>query len=507
MKYKTILGAAVAVSLAIAAPANATVTSISGTPLTVRVTDRGQLQAVRAGDQGGIFYPTDQPTGDAGFFLAFPTGPLAGHVYGFQGYAGPEGLDNYTPVSQGAVTGSGTAAAPYAVVTTYGVSTVATVKQTTSYVNGAQEFRVRWEVTNESGAPLPFKALAAADFYFEGSDVGTGIFSPGPPRFVGGTNTNTGRSGGFIESTPWDSWEALSWDSNFGTDRVWTDVVEQAANSTAPSFDKSIETRATDNAGGVEWDDALTTPLAAHATRSYELLVRSAVPAALQLDRTSASAPRGTPVTFVATAKDTSGQPFAGKALRYTIMGPNAGTGAVTLDANGTGAITDPGANAGGDTIAVYLDLNGNGSRDANEPQAGVSASFAAPADTVPPACTAAIASARLAKGKPVVVNVRCDTPANLVVGGSFTVTVKRKKKVVAKAAATATQTLIPGRSVAVAVRVPSSIAKKYAGKPATVAVTVTAIDAAGNKATTAATRTVKLATVKKAAKKKKHHR
>jgi hypothetical protein len=505
MKYRTTLSAAVAASFAFAAPAYATITSIPGVPLTVNVTERGQLQAIRAGDQGGIFYPTDQPTGDAGFFLAFPTGTLAGHVYGFQGYAGPDGLDNYTPVSQGGVSGSGSAADPYAVATTYSVSTVATVRQTTSYINGAQEFRVRWEVTNESGAPLPFKALAAADFYFEGSDVGTGIFSPGPPRFVGGTNTNTGRSGGFIESTPWDSWQALSWDTFGGTKSVWTDVVEQAANSTAASFDKSIETRTTDNAGGVEWDGALTSPLAAHATRSYELAVRSAAPAALQFDRTSASAPKGTPVTFVATATDTSGQPFAGKALRYSITGPNPGTAAVTLDANGSAAITDPGTNAGSDALAVYVDLNGNGTRESNEPQAGLAASFAAPADTVPPACTAAIGAGRLAARKPVVVNVRCDSPANLVVRGSFTVTAKRKKKVVAKASATATQALIPGKSVAVAVRVPSSIAKKYAGKPAAVALTVTAIDAAGNKATKTATRTVKLATVKKA--KKKQHR
>jgi hypothetical protein len=499
-----IVAAALAASTLVAAPAQA-VTGIQGSPLSVYVSDRGQLQAVRNGDNGGIFYRDSSSVGDAGFFLAFPAmtgqnGTLSGDVYGFTGSAGPYGLALYTPVSQGPVTGSGTAAAPYAQETTYRVSTVATVKQTTTYLNGAQDFRVRWDVTNDSGQPLPFKALAGADFYFEGSDYGTGIFSPGPPRFVGGTNTNTGRSGGFIEVTPWDAWQALTFDS------LWSDVIEVAADDTQPSFDKSIVSGTVDNAGGVEWDDALTTPLPSHATRTYELLVRSAVPAALAFDRATASGPQGSPLTYVVTAKDTSGQPFTGKLLRYTIMGPNAASGAVAIDAAGNAAITDPATHAGNDTVAAYLDLDGSGSRNGNEPQASVTALISAPADTVPPACTAAIASARLAKGKPVVVNVRCDTPANLVVGGSFTVTAKRKKKVVAKAAATATQTLIPGKSVAVAVRVPSSIAKKYAGKPATVTVTVTAIDAAGNKATKAATRTVKLATVKKA-KKKKHHR
>ena len=54
-------------------------------------------------------------------------------------------------------------------MTTYAVRPAATdlviITQTTTYVNGAQQFRVRWDVTNLSGAPLGFKALVAADFY------------------------------------------------------------------------------------------------------------------------------------------------------------------------------------------------------------------------------------------------------------------------------------------------------------------------------------------------------
>jgi hypothetical protein len=82
--------ALVAASLAIASPARAATATIPGAPLTVYVSDRGQLQAMRGGDSGGIFYPSHETTGDAGFFLAFPAmagqnGTLATRVYGFNG--------------------------------------------------------------------------------------------------------------------------------------------------------------------------------------------------------------------------------------------------------------------------------------------------------------------------------------------------------------------------------------------------------------------------------------
>lgn len=99
-------------------------------------------------------------------------------------------------------TGSGTAGDPFTQKTTYSAGTVAAIEQTTTYVDGEQRFATTWVVKNVSGAPLAYKALAAADFYFEGSDVGTGVFTHGPPRFIGGTNADTGRSGGFVEAGP-----------------------------------------------------------------------------------------------------------------------------------------------------------------------------------------------------------------------------------------------------------------------------------------------------------------
>ena len=78
------------------------------------------------------------------------------------------------------------------------ISTDVDISQITTYVNGSQEFRVRW-IVHAMGGTVHFKAIAAADFFFEGSDRGTGIYTQGPPQFIGGTNADTGASGGFVE--------------------------------------------------------------------------------------------------------------------------------------------------------------------------------------------------------------------------------------------------------------------------------------------------------------------
>jgi hypothetical protein len=437
---------------------------------------------------------------------------LTGSVFGFTGPAGLGTSDEYTPVSQGAVTGAGTAASPFQQITVYDVidGSTASVTQTTTYVNGAQEFRVRWDVKNlTASATLRFKALVAADFYFEGSDRGTGVFTQGPPRFIGGTNADTGRSGGFVEAAPaWSAYQALEYSGNIDVKDVWNDVVNHAADSAAPSFDNTVEGRPTDNAGGVEWDDTLTgAGLPAGQTRTYELIVRSALPAALQFDKTNAGSPQRVPITFVATAKDTSGTPFSGKPLRFTITGANPLAGGATIDGNGNAAITDPGANAGADTIVAFVDLNGDGTRENNEPQASALATFV---DNIPPSCAVKVTGDRPGgggAGKPLVITVNCDSPATVTTASTFTIKPKRKKtasasakprkKVVIKLPVTTAQVL-PGQTVPVAIKVPKKVAKKYAGGTVTAKVVVTAVDGAGNRSSKSASRTVKLRAIKK---------
>jgi hypothetical protein len=476
---------------------------LGGSPLNVYVGDHGQLQAFRTDSGSGIFFAPTDTTGDAGFFLAFPSGypgEPAAKVFGFSGSAGPFGLDEYEPVSQSPVSGAGTVADPLKLVTTYKIPTVGTVTQTTTYVNGSQEFRVRWDFANESGSPLTYKALAAADFFFQGDDSGTGIFTVGPPRFIGGTNLDSGSSGGFAEVTEgglpaWSAYEALDFPD------VWTKI-EESASSTGPTFDDSVLAEAKDNAGGVEWDQALATPLPSGSTQSYSVVVRSAVPSALQLNPTNGASKQGVPINITATALDSNGQPYAGQELRYSIVGPNAGSGSATLNSAGSAVITDPGKKAGTDTVVAYVDFNKNGQREATEPQASAQATFV---DSVPPNCTVKASGTLVGggeSGKPLVIEVKCGEAATVTMATSLTPPAGAGSSAATSKAKTiklkpVKKKVKKGKKTAFKIKIPKGVAHKYAGKTLKAKIKVTAKDKHGNKKTKTTKAKVKLAKLK----------
>jgi hypothetical protein len=485
--------------------------ALGGSPLNVYVGELGQLQAFKAGQPKGIYYPPTSQTGDAGFFLALLDGTP--EVDGFRsdpiGPGAP--IVPYTPIAAQPVTGTGTAADPLKQVTTYTTSgTSISITQTTTYVNGSQEYRVRWDVRN-NGGPARLKALAAADFFFDGSDRGTGIYTQGPPQFVGGTNADTGASGGFVEvpsTSPWSRYQALEWGG--AATQVWGKIESAAANGANPTLDSTVVGEQVDNAGAVEWDQYATTALAGGATASFELVARNAVPSALQLNPTNAGSPKGVPINFTATAVDTAGVPYAGKTLRYAITGANPTSASVTLDATGSAVMTDPGANAGADTLVAFVDFNNDGARQDAEPQASALGTFV---DNVPPSCTIKVSGDRPGgsggAGKPLIITVSCGEAAAVTVqttlqprsARSRAATVDKKKKPKKKVTIklkTATVTVLPGQKVPVSLKLSSAVRKKYAGKTLTATITVTARDASGNVKKTKATRTVKLAKLKK---------
>jgi len=525
---------ALALSAALAGPALAVPVAIPGAPLTVYVDELGQLQAKRDNSDKNIFYKEDKTTGDAGFFLAFPdpsgVTDLNGKVYGFTPTAAAGAtFEDYEPVAQPPVTGGGTADNPFKQVTKYAVSPtpgtpLVEITQTTSYVNGAQQFGVRWDVKNTSGASLRFKALAAADFFFDGSDKGTGIYTQGPPQFIGGTNADTGNSGGFAEvfgapstSPRWAHYEALAWGGLEGD--IWPKVA--AAATSAQTFGDKVNGEPVDNAGGVEWDKYFTTPILNNATQTFELTVKNAVPALLQLTPSNAGSPRGVPITVTATAVNTEGVPYAGRALRYDITGANPGSGTATLDGNGQAAITDPGANAGGDTIVAYVDFNNDGVRQPVEPQASSLATFV---DQVAPSCTVKVSGDRPGgsggAGKPLKITVSCNESATVRVATTLSVPRKKAGKSTADTAAkkkkakkkkpikirlkTKSTVAAPGQSVPVRITISKKVRRKYAGRKVKATVTITATDASGNVKKVSRSRSVKLAKLKKKKAKKK---
>ena len=84
----------------------------------------------------------------------------------------------------------------------------------------------------------------------------------------------------------------------------------------------------------------------------------------------------------VKVSADSDGLPAA--PVRYAIAGANPGTGAVTTAADGTATIRWAGANLGADTLTAFIDTNGNGVRDADEPQQTVNAALRPPPPPVP---------------------------------------------------------------------------------------------------------------------------
>jgi hypothetical protein len=411
-----------------ASGAGALPVSIGGSPLTVNIDERGQCQTSYAAS-GGNFYPGDQPTGDCGLFIATPSAPsdqpkdlkgqvgsaeleATGRVFGFHGHAGPDipVETEYTPISNGPASGSGTAADPYQIVTVYDVNdntldeagtannAVLEITQTSTYVSGNPYFTAYYDVKNvtnliptknkdpDTNSTIYYRAIYAGDLYVNGNDHGTGVFLAGPPRFVGGQNQTSGVIGGFqedlqgLDGSPTPEWSSFAedyWDTTeAGTGGIWRDVLSSA---NAPSaFPNSVSPEDWDNGAGVAWDTNYTEGhgLKPGEDQKYSIVNVTAVPSTLQVSPITQGVAQGSAATINVTALNTSGQPYANTPLRYTIAGVNPQNGVVATNAAGVAQIKYTGANVGVDQIAMYLDLGNTGTQVAADPTGGAQVTF-----------------------------------------------------------------------------------------------------------------------------------
>lgn len=386
-----------------AAGAEETVVPFPGSPLSVFVGPRGECQSSYA--VTGVNYFVAEK-GDCGFFLAFPEHEkkpqalfLNKKTFGFEGGAGPHLSSQYVPISQTGVEGSGTGGSPYRQTTVFDVAEeegegkaklppFAKITEETTYVSGAPEFTSTYSVKNEEAQPIYFRALYAGDLYVAGNDYGTGAFLGGPPRFVGGLNTAEGILGGFIEATPWSSWQEGCWNETAGENPgrcegaaandagIWHIVREAAEAEAGAVFNQSVDPAQIDNAVGVEWDEHLTTPLAAGASAAYTVINHTEAPAGLSVSPANQTLTQGQTETIGMTALNTAGKPYAGGTVRYAVGGANPQSGSITLNGAGQGQISYVGNNAGIDTIQMYLDLGNTGSQSATDPSATATVTF-----------------------------------------------------------------------------------------------------------------------------------
>lgn len=384
-----------------------------GTPMTVSIGSRGQCESSYP-LSGGNYFPGFGTLGDCGFFLAFPKAgagqptALQGQTFGFAGFAGPHLPNEYVPVSQSSVTGSGTEAAPYTETTVFKVvdseeHEYALITETTTYVNGQPEFTSSFDVKNvtKPATKIYFRAIYAGDLYVNGNDYGTGVFLGGPPRFVGGQNTASGVLGGFQEAPapalPWSSFQEGCWNEtaheNEGieprcggaslTDQgIWNDVRNTVE---APhAFNETVDPAAIDNATGVEWDQLRESGLEAGKEQTFAIVNRTQVPNTLQVSPASQTLTQGQTETVTVTAVDTANQPYAGKTVHYTVAGANPQSGTVVLNSSGQAQISYVGHNAGIDTTQLFVDLGGSGIQTPSDPAGTARVTFvpAPPAPT-----------------------------------------------------------------------------------------------------------------------------
>jgi hypothetical protein len=103
-------------------------------------------------------------------------------------------------------------------------------------------------------------------------------------------------------------------------------------------------------------------------------------PSALTLNPASADRLPGEANIVTATARNDNGTPAAGRTIRYTIDGANAGAGIATTDAAGAASISWDGVHEGADTLTAYVDTNGDLNHEADEPVAQSTVRWVLPA-------------------------------------------------------------------------------------------------------------------------------
>jgi hypothetical protein len=238
-------------AFSLAAPAHAVTFQdiASGGPLThVYVGDELSCQVAHAADSALQFFPPSTIPGDCGTFLAVNGADLYAPDFGAHGGSATGGLGSYTPftpVSQTPVTGDGSAANPFKVVTRADAgSSGLQLTQTDSYVAGQESYSTQVVVRNAGAAPQSILLYRAADCFLQGSDVGFGFTQP--DGTVGcsanANNSPAGRIEAWSPTTPGSHF----FESGFGT--VWSTI---GSKSQFPDTCRCAES--IDNGAGLSW--------------------------------------------------------------------------------------------------------------------------------------------------------------------------------------------------------------------------------------------------------------
>jgi hypothetical protein len=369
--------AAVIAALAPAA-AHATTATIDSSPLNINADDTGALQVQFDGSSTGEFYNPSLPLGNAGLDVGLKQGndcTTTGIPYTYYGVGSNNPM---VPVSgptveQGSTTTMNTT---YTMDQPAGTPQI-TIMQSIEYVVGSTTVKVSYTFTRAVGAqPACLRAYVGADLYAGGADIGAGFVEGSPPLLtVGGINQNSGSSAAIVASslTPFDHYL----EDNYGT----TLAAIRTDGNDPPHLPDTINPNVVDNGVAIEWDsmDTVAGQLVDGQPQTFTMSWKFKRFDALSLDPATATVAPGTPIGLTATARNSDGNPDPGRPVVFSVLGSNTAGATVTTDGSGLATFTYTPAFGGFDQVTAFTDLNGNGTREANEPERTSFITVAAP--------------------------------------------------------------------------------------------------------------------------------
>ncbi|MHB1134620.1 MAG: PEP-CTERM sorting domain-containing protein [Chloroflexota bacterium] len=207
--------------------------TVSGSPLSVYVDPNGLFQVRHNGV--GQFFPDGSTTGvDHGVAL----------WVGNAAYS-PNGIA-FTPVSQTPLTGSGTAASPWVVTTTFAAGTSGVqVEQKITYVNGQSYLRQDSRLINTTQQPVTVTYFHAADLEVLGVDQSFGYYNPATGG-VGGRHEVQDWYVVFQPITPATQYMVAAFNT------IWTRIGFGAPGT---GFDNTVDATYRDNGAGLQWSN------------------------------------------------------------------------------------------------------------------------------------------------------------------------------------------------------------------------------------------------------------
>src|SRR5882724_1974096 len=211
------------------------------------------------------FFPSDIFPADSGTFIAMDGVLYAPDFAAHDNTAADNTFPNtpFTPVSQTPVTGSGTAADPFKVITVVDVAaTGLRIQQTDTYAAGREYYTTEVKIINNGFVTASGILYRTADAFLGGSDTGFGfteVFS-GNRNAVGCSNN--------ADNSPPDKIEefiALTGGNNYYQNQF--DMVWSAIGSKMPFPDTCACATPLDNGAGISWNFSI--PAGGSATYSH----------------------------------------------------------------------------------------------------------------------------------------------------------------------------------------------------------------------------------------------